>query len=242
MDALIVGAGAMGRWFAHRLDWPVAFADVDRSAAEEAAAAVGDRGRAVSLDNENRFGLVVVAVPMCAATAAIHEHASRVDTAVIDLTGSMTEPLEAMAAAAPEAERASFHPLFAPEHAPGRVAISVGDAGSTVDRIRDRLEAAGNTLVEIDPAVHDEAMVTIQGRAHAAVLAFGLAAEEVPPELATPVFEQLQAVRERVTDGTPGVYADIQEMFDGARDIEAAARRVADAEATDFEGLYDDAG
>lgn len=242
MDTLIVGAGAVGRWFAHRLDWPVAFTDVDRSAARDAAEALGERGRSVPVDTVASFDVVVVAVPMRVATEVIQEHGPRAETALLDLTGEMVAPLDAMAAAAPHAERASLHTLFAPEHAPGRIAVSVGDGGPTIERIRNRLAADGNEIVEVDPAVHDEAMVTIQGRAHAAVLAFGLAAESVPDELATPVFEQLQALRERVTEGQPGVYADIQATFDGARDIETAASKLAEADTTEFEALYDDAG
>jgi prephenate dehydrogenase len=242
MDALIVGAGAVGRWFADLLDSPVAFADVDAGAAEAAAAAVGDRGSIASRDGEDTFDVVVVAVPMRAATETIREQGHRADEALVDLTGSMVAPLAAMEAAAPDCERASFHPLFAPAHAPGRVAFSEGSTGPTVDAIRERLAARGNEVVPVDPGVHDEAMETIQGRAHAAILAFGLAAEDVPAELATPVFEDLQALRDRVTGGSPGVYADIQSTFDGAADIATAARRLADADRDTFEALYDDAG
>lgn len=242
MDALIVGAGDVGRWFADRLDWPVAFADVDPEAAEAAAAGLGDRGSSVPLDSQAGFDVVAVAVPMRAATETIERHGSKAETALVDLTGSMAGPLSAMEATAQDVERASFHPLFAPAHAPGRVALSVGADGPTIDAIRDRLRAAGNEIVPVDPAVHDEAMETIQGRAHAAVLAFGLAAADVPEELATPVFEDLQALRERVTDGSPGVYADIQAVFDGAADIQAAASRLAEADRDTFEALYDDAG
>lgn len=242
MESLIVGAGAVGRWVATILEGSVAFADVDREAAEAAAADLGDRGIATSLDGPKSYDLVVIAVPMRFATESIREHASRATTAIVDLTGSMQDPLEAMARHAPDLERASLHPLFAPEHAPGRVALSVGSRGPTVDRLQERLESAGNTVVTVEPGTHDEAMRTIQGRAHAAIIAFGLAADDVPEELATPVYEQLQALRERVTSGSPGVYADIQAAFDGAEDITDAADRLARADRAEFESLYDDAG
>lgn len=242
MDALVVGSGDVGRWLAGVLDGPVAFADVDRSAAEEAAAALGDRGKVAALDGESTYDLVVVAVPMRVGTETITEQAHRAESAIVDCVGSMAAPLSTMAEVAPDLERASLHPLFAPEHAPGRVAISLGESGPTVDRVVARLEAAGNTMVPVEAAVHDRAMETIQGRAHAAILAFGLAAEPVPDDLATPVFEELDALRERVTSGSPGVYADIQAQFDGAADIQAAAEALARADTTEFEALYDDAG
>ncbi|MFB6154237.1 MAG: prephenate dehydrogenase [Halodesulfurarchaeum sp.] len=242
MDALIVGAGAVGRWFGECLDWPLAFADVDEATAASAADVFGSRARAVDLDTTESFDLVAVAVPMTAAVETIHEHAGRAERAMLDLTGSMSRPLGAIQDVAPERERISLHPLFAPEHAPGRVAISKGKEGPVLKSILGMLSDRGNTLVEVTPAEHDRAMRTIQGRAHAAILAFGLASEDVPSDLRTPVFEQLTGLLERVTGGSPGVYADIQETFDGATDVAEAAERLADADQETFEDLYENAG
>ncbi|WP_336038097.1 prephenate dehydrogenase dimerization domain-containing protein [Halobacterium yunchengense] len=242
MDVLVVGAGAVGRWFASLADAPVSFADVEEARAEAAAAEHDGRARAVPLDGEESFGLVAVAVPMSAAADAIAAHAERAERAVVDFTGEMRGPLAAMASAAPARERASFHPLFAPEHAPGRVAVSESTAGPAVERVREWLDAAGNTLVDVAPADHDDAMATIQGRAHAAVLAFALAADDVPDELATPVYEDLAALVARVTGGNPRVYADIQDAFGGTEELAAAARRLADADREAFLEAYEDAG
>ncbi|SEV87711.1 NAD(P)-binding domain-containing protein [Halobacterium jilantaiense] len=243
MDVLVVGAGAVGRWVAAASDAPVAFADVDHDRAEAAAEALGSRARAVPLDGSATADVVAVAVPLGAASAAVERHAPRAERAVVDFTGEMTGPLAAMAAAAPTVERASFHPLFAPEHAPGRVAVSEAAAGPATERVRTWLTDAGNELVEVDPDTHDDAMATIQGRAHAAVLAFALAADDVPDELATPVYEDLDALAERVTSGNDRVYGDIQAAFGGADEVAAAAERVADAvDAGEFAEVYDDAG
>lgn len=242
MDVLVVGAGDVGRWFAALADAPVAFADVDEDRAEAAAAALDRRARAVPLDAEESFGLVALAVPMGVATEAIERHAGRAEQAVVDFTGEMGPPLAAMARTAPARERVSFHPLFAPEHAPGRVAVSESAPGPATDHVREWLEAAGNTLVDVAPDEHDDAMATIQGRAHAAVLAFALAADDVPEELATPVYRDLADLAERVTDGNPRVYADIQDAFGGTAELAAAARRLADADRAEFEEAYEDAG
>ncbi|MGM0372447.1 MAG: prephenate dehydrogenase/arogenate dehydrogenase family protein [Halobacteriota archaeon] len=240
MDALIVGAGAVGRWFAGLLDGPVAFADADRETAVAAAGAF-ETGSVASLSADDSYDVVVIAVPMRVAETVIREQAPRANRAVVDLTGSMVEPLATMATVAEERERMSLHPLFAPEHAPGRVAKSVGAGGPVVDELSRALVEAGNTVVPVEPSVHDDAMRTVQGQVHAAILAFGLAADPVPDELATPVYEDLQALRERVTSGTPGVYADIQETFDGVEALQDAMDRLADADRTEFEELYRDA-
>lgn len=245
METLVVGAGSVGRWVADLIGDDIAFADTDRTAAETAANTIhrqhGRTGRVVDLDTEDSFGLVCIAVPMSVAVEAIETHAPRAQTAVVDFTGVMEEPLAAMARVAPARERASYHPLFAPAEAPGRVAVARATPGPVTDRIGRALSDAGNEVVEVNPGVHDEAMTTIQGRAHAAILAFGLAAEEVPAELATPVFDQLASLRDRVTGGDPAVYGDIQREFGGAEDVAAAAEAIADADLDTFAKLYDDA-
>ncbi|MFB6085187.1 MAG: prephenate dehydrogenase/arogenate dehydrogenase family protein [Halodesulfurarchaeum sp.] len=241
MDVLIVGSGAVGRWFGSLWDGPVAFADADRAVAERAAGNVTNAG-ITALDGDDSHDVVAVAVPMRVAERVIADQADRAERAIVDFTGSMREPLEAMEEVAPDLERVSFHPLFAPEHAPGRVAKSVGRPGPTVDAITGMLVAAGNDLVPVEAAVHDDAMETVQGRVHAAVLAFGLAADPVPEGLETPVYEEMEALRERVTSGSPSVYADIQDRFDGAVALNRALDRLLEADRGEFASLYDDAG
>jgi prephenate dehydrogenase len=240
METLIVGAGDMGRWLADTLGADTAFADADPAAAEAAAAEVG--GRAVDLDTDEAFDVVAVAVPMGAAADAIATHAPNAREAILDLAGVMAGPTESMAEHAPERERVSLHPLFAPANAPGRIAVVGDNEGPTIGRIREELAAAGNTFVKTTPEEHDRAMETVQARAHAAVLAFGLAADPVPEGFGTPVYDALEELRAEVTGNTPRVYADIQETFDGAGDVAEAASRLADADSEAFERLYHEAG
>lgn len=245
MKLLVVGAGSMGRWFATTVgeslpgEVDVAFADADSSVAVGAADALG--ARAVSLDGDERFDTVCVAVPISVVEESIHEHAPRAREAIVDVSGVMTAPVEAMRRALPDHERVSLHPLFAPSNAPGRIASVVDAAGPTTDRLQAALADAGNTVFETTPAEHDRAMETVQSSAHAAVLAYALAASEVRPEFHTPVSSALADAVEMVTGGTPRVYREIQETFDGAERVAEAATRVAAAEGDAFDGLYDEA-
>lgn len=239
MELLVVGAGAVGRWFAGVLDADVAFADLEAGAAAGAAEALG--GRAVALDGDERFDAVCVAVPLPAAVAAIERQAPRAERAVVDLTGTMAAPVRAMAAHAPDLERLSLHPLFAPENAPGRVAVVADRPGPVTDAVREALAAAGNELFETTPEAHDRAMETVQAKVHAALLAFALAADEVDPPFGTPVYDRLSALAAEVTAGEPRVYADIQAAFEGADDVAAAALEVAGADRGEFERLFRDA-
>ncbi len=240
MEVLIVGAGAVGRWFASLLDATVAFTDVDPEAARSAAAS--QDAKAVEPDTAERFDAVTFAVPIPDTVDAIETHADKAASALIDLTGVMGPPVDAMTRQAPDRERLSLHPLFAPENAPGRVAVVKDAPGELTESILAAIESGGNGLVETTPAEHDRAMETVQAKAHAAVLAFALAAEPVPDDFGTPVYDGLMQLVEEVTEGNPRVYADIQSAFDGADDVAAAAERIAAADPETFEGLFRDAG
>ncbi|WP_049925180.1 prephenate dehydrogenase/arogenate dehydrogenase family protein [Halopiger goleimassiliensis] len=239
MDVLIVGAGAMGTWFGHAIDADVAFADVDPEAATAAADAVD--GAVADLEGDDSYAVVCLAVPMRHVAAAVADHAHRAERALIDVSGVMTPPLEAMAEHAPECERVSLHPLFAPERAPGVVAVVRDDPGPTTDAVLDGLTERGNELRETTAAEHDEAMETVQAATHAAALAFALAVEPAPEGFETPVYDRLRTVVEQLTEGTPRVYADIQETFDGAAAVADAAADIAAADPDELEALYRDA-
>lgn len=244
MKLLVVGAGEMGRWFAAtaiaELDAEVTFADADPAVAESAAAEVG--GRSVALTTDEQFDVVCIAVPMSAAETVIHTHAHRAERALVDVTGEMADPIREMAAVAPDCERVSLHPLFASANAPGNVAVVADQPGPVTDRILDALRARGNQIVETTTEEHDEAMATVQAGTHAAVLAFALAADDVPEGLTTPVYEDLRAVAEQVTGNDPQVYAEIQETFGGSDRVAAVADKLAEADAEAFAALYREAG
>jgi prephenate dehydrogenase len=248
METLVVGAGQMGRWTGRlardALDADLLFLDRDPGAAGEAAAAVGgqalDPADIGESSDDGAFAVVCVAVPIPAAAAAIRSYGAHAREAVVDVTGAMAEPTAAMADLS-DCERASLHPLFAPDSEPGNVPVVIEQRGPTVETLLAALEHRGNHVFETTPAEHDRAMATVQGRTHAAVLAFALAAEPVREEFHTPVSAELAALAERVTDGDPRVYDDIQTAFDGATDIAEAARRVADASDDSFERLYREA-
>ena len=242
MDLLIVGAGAMGRWFARSMDESesVSFTDVDEATAYEAAEELD--ANVASLTDDQQFDVICFAVPMSVCEEAIATYAQRAQRAVIDVTGTMAGPLEAMAQEAPELERASLHPLFAPENAPGNIAVVKDGPGQSVEFILDRLAAVGNTLVETSATEHDKLMETVQAKAHAAILAFALAGDDVPAGYSTPVYDGLSNLVEQVTGGTGSVYAEIQDTFDGASAVAEAANRIAEADAAEFERLYREAG
>ena len=241
MDLVVVGAGEMGRWFARASGADaVAFADVDPGAARAAADAV-EGARTTPLDGEESFDALCVAVPMPAVPEAVATHADRATDAVVDVSGEMRESVAALADHATDRERASFHPLFAADNAPGNVPVVVDRSGPVVEAIRGSLSAAGNRVFETTPSEHDRAMETVQAKAHTAVLAYALAAEAVDPRFHTTLSAPLADLADELTGNAPDVYADIQARFDGDADLAEAARRLADADPETFRALYENA-
>lgn len=239
MKTLVVGAGEMGRWFARATGFDCTFTDLDADAATAAAETVG--GQITPIDGDESFELVCIAVPIPGVEAAIERHAGRATAGLIDVSGVMGPALAAMDAHASELPHASLHPLFSAANAPGRIPIAVGHDGPAIERVRTALTDAGNDVFDCTAEEHDQAMATIQGAAHAAILSYGLVAEQVPEGFDTPVSAQLDGLVEQVTGGDPRVYADIQAAFDGAAQIADAAEQLADADHEAFIRLYDQA-
>lgn len=278
MDALVVGAGDMGRWFGavlRDLDDQVSLTMLDRNEATASAAAETLECEYLTGEPDRQFDLVCIAVPIPVATEAIETYSSVASEAMVDVTGTMEGPVAAMAENAPDLERASLHPLFAPANEPGNVAFvspdvgavgtggqagadstagpgSTGDPDSTsgpggsgdshVDALVATLEGRGNTVFETTPEEHDDAMRTVQARAHTAVLAYALAADDVPDRFQTPVSETLAALVDQVTAGESHVYADIQAAFEGSADVAEAAAQIAAADRAQFTELFAAAG
>ncbi len=239
MNLLVVGAGTMGRWFGRTIaaetDMDIAFADTDPDAAATAADALN--GKSIAIDSDERFDAVCLAVPISVVEESVADHAPKAERAVLDVTGVMAEPVEAMRTHATDRERMSLHPLFAPENAPGTIAVVTDASGPMTDEIHTAL-AADNEVFETTPDEHDRAMETVQARAHTAVLAYALAAEEVQEEFQTPISDPLSALTEQVLSGSPQVYTEIQDAFDGAEAVAEAAERIANADSEEFEELY----
>jgi len=241
METLLVGAGSMGRWAGGvlaEMDATLAVFDTDLEAARETATALD--GRVADPGPDDRFETVCVAVPIPATPEAIATHGPRATEFVFDVAGTMSGPAEALAGLGVP-ERASVHPLFAPTNEPGNVPVVVDADGPHLQRFLATLEGRGNRVFETTPDEHDRAMETVQAGTHAAVLAYGLAAEPVPDRFHTPLSASLSELVSDVTNGDSRVYADIQTAFDGAESVAEAADRLATADPDRFERLYREA-
>ncbi|MFC7073121.1 prephenate dehydrogenase/arogenate dehydrogenase family protein [Halovenus rubra] len=250
MEVLVVGAGSMGRWLGQvfvadvgpslpataRDECTVTYYDRSNAAATQAAKATG--GHTVTSVTQE-YDVVAIAVPISAAPTAIASHAGNATCAVVDVTGTMKKPVEALRSNASAVERCSLHPLFAPPNEPGNVPVVTDKDGPVTTFIQETLEARGNNVFETTPEEHDSAMKTVQASAHAAIMAYSLAGESVPDRFQTAVSKELSALVEQVGGNEPSVYGEIQAAFEGAEDVAAAANKLAVASESEFEQLYD---
>lgn len=237
MDLLVVGAGEMGRWFAQYCGaTSITYTDVNFETAR--AAAERHQTRAISIDTQERFDVVCIAVPIIEVPSAISSHAEQAQKAIIDVSGEMQNAVNALQIHAADIERASFHPLFSAQNAPGNIPVVIDNEGPSITAIIESLEAAGNTVFSTSIQEHDQAMKTVQARTHAAILSFALAADPVDDRFHTTISKPLQKLVDDVTGNNPAVYAAIQERFDGAEDIAHFANQLASADSDTFEELY----
>ena len=167
-----------------------------------------------------RSDLVLLAVPEDVAIAAIAPvaRALRPGALLADTLSVKSAVVDALEAEAGELEALSLNPMFAPSLGiDGRpVAAVVVNDGPRTRELLDLLSARGGHVVEIGAREHDELTAVTQALTHAAVLAFGIALDELEVdvgalgELAPPPHLTLLALLARIASGQPETYLDVQ--------------------------------
>jgi prephenate dehydrogenase len=167
-----------------------------------------------------RADIVVLAVPEPVALAAVPALARqlRPGALLVDTLSVKTSIVAALAAHAAHLEAVSLNPMFAPAlgfdgHAVAAVVVRDGPrARALLDAVGDR----GGRVAELGADEHDRAAAVTQALTHAAVLAFGLALDELGVAVedlgavATPPHLTLLAMLARITSGNPETYWDVQ--------------------------------
>jgi chorismate mutase/prephenate dehydrogenase len=218
---VIGGAGHMGRWFVRYLGaqgFTVEIADP----ADGPADVVNHRDwRRITLDHE----LIVVAAPMPATNAILHEMAKAPPTGVVFDVGSLKSPLRdgLRALQAAGGRVTSVHPMFGPdtELLSGRhvIFVDVGSPDATA-AARALFEPTMATLVEMDLESHDRLIAYVLGLSHALNIAFFTAlaeSGEAAPRLATlssTTFDAQLGVAAKVAAENPDLYFEIQTLND----------------------------
>jgi prephenate dehydrogenase len=176
--------------------------------------------------------IVVLAVPERVALAAVPELAQelRPGALLVDTLSVKTGIAAALEAHAAHLEAVSLNPLFAPALGPeGRaIAAVVVHDGPRARALLDAAARGGARVAEVGADEHDRIAAVTQALTHAAVLAFGLALDELGVAveglgaLAPPPHLTLLALLARIASGEPETYRDVQSANPHARRARAA--------------------
>jgi prephenate dehydrogenase len=179
-----------------------------------------------------RADVVVLAVPERVALTAVPALAPQLRPGglLVDTLSVKTSIVAVLAAHGPHLEAVSLNPLFAPALGlDGRaVAAVVVRDGPRARALLDAVERGGGRVAEIGADEHDRVAAVTQALTHAAVLAFGLALDELGiaveeiGAVATPPHLTLLAMLARIAAGQPETYWDVQAGNPHARSARTA--------------------
>jgi prephenate dehydrogenase len=160
---------------------------------------------------------------------------------LVDTVSVKTGIVAALAEHATRQEAISLHTLFAPELGfEGRAVAAVTVRGGPLGHaLLDAVRARGGVIADVGAEEHDRATAATQALTHAAVLAFGLALEELGMNadelvaLAPPPHLTLLALLARIASGEPETYREVQtnpHARQARAALAAAAARLIDAD------------
>jgi len=230
----IVGAGAMGTWFARfgkEKGWDVSITDIDTRRAKKVSRDLGIEHADTSEEVATNADIVLVAVPIAVTPNVMKEVAGYMrsgsllmDVAsakaeVIDEMGKLSEELEVVSRKlSEELEVVSLHPLFGPgaKSVRGRIFISIPvRPGKIYRKFKRLLESLGAEVVEMTADEHDHLMATTQCMAHFILMAYISALRstknvEMVKKLQTPFSSALFRLAEAFLATNPDVHGELQ--------------------------------
>ena len=214
MVDLLVGAGA-----------DVVVVDVAAPPPDVARVCASVRGDVCAMDaglvaELRRADVVALAVPERVALAALPALARQLRPGglLVDTLSVKTGIVAMLAAHAAHLEAVSLNPMFAPALGfEGRaVAAVVVRDGPRARALLDAVGRRGGRVAEVGADQHDRVAAATQALTHAAVLAFGLALDELDvavedlDAMATPPHLTLLALLARIASGESETYRDVQ--------------------------------
>jgi chorismate mutase/prephenate dehydrogenase len=233
--ALVIGgAGKIGGWFSQFL----ASQGFEVDVVDPRAAAGGKAALSDWRDSDLGHDFIVVATPLGATNAILHELALRRPQGIVFDVGSLKSPLrtglEALRAAGVRVT--SIHPMFGPdtELLSGRHVIFI-DLG-VAEALAGAQALFAPTMAErvvMNLDEHDRVIAYVLGLSHAVNIAFFTAlagSGEAAPrlvKLSSTTFDAQFDIASRVAEENPALYFEIQRLNDyGAESLDALARAV----------------
>jgi len=218
----IVGAGAMGRWFADfakRNLGEVTVADINQVTAAKTASEVGVTAKSIE-EAVPEAELVLVCVPISKTPAVVKSVAERAQRGalVADIASVKSDVVETMQEIGENVELVSIHPLFGPgaREVKGKDFVMVPvRPGKRYIALKKLLTKLGARVTEMDAEEHDRVMAVVQCMTHFVLLVYlhslkSLKGFKFVKKLRTPMFSRLMELAKSVLAGNPELYGELQ--------------------------------
>jgi prephenate dehydrogenase len=225
MKVAIIGAGAMGKWFASfakRNLGEVTVADIDIAKARKVAREVGVKAAETCEDAVAQVDAVIIAVPIAKTPQVVKSMARvmRAGSLLMDVASAKGDVVDAMNKLDVELELVSLHPLFGPGATTLKgkdfVAIPV-KPGKRYAQFKNRLTKLGARITEMEAEEHDKVMAISQCLTHFVLLSYLAALKsmkeiKLAEKLRTPMFNALLESAKAALAGSPDLYGEVQVM------------------------------
>lgn len=223
MRVAIIGAGAMGKWFASFAKQnlgEVEVTDVSAAKARQVADELGVEAAETGAKAAARADVVIVAVPIAKTPSVVKSLAKcmRKDSLLMDIASAKSDVVGTMRELDVEFELVSIHPLFGP----GAATVSGKDfvvvpvkPGRLYAEFKQRLVELGARVTEMEAEEHDRIMAISQCLTHFVLLSYLSALNSMKDsgrakQLCTPMSEALLNLAKSVLAGNPDLYGEVQ--------------------------------
>lgn len=223
MRVAIIGAGAMGRWFAQfakQNRWDVVMADINLAKATQTAKEINVEVAEANEDAVAGADIALVAVPIAETPRVVREVAKhmRRGSLLVDIASAKGSVADGMKGLRANLELVSIHPLFGPGASDVKnrifVAIPVRPGRRYVE-LKNRLEELGAKVVEMEADVHDRLMAITQCMTHFVLMSYLSALKnmknvEQARKLQTPMSSALFNLAKAFLATNPDVIGELQ--------------------------------
>jgi len=225
MKVAIIGAGAMGKWFASFAKQnlgEVTIADINIAKAKKVAKEVGAKAAKTCEDAVAQADVAIIAVPIAKTPEVVKSmaRAMRAGSLLMDVASAKSDVVEAMNELDVEPELVSIHPLFGP----GATTLKGKDfaaipvrPGMRYAQFKNRLTELGARVTEMEAEEHDKVMAISQCLTHFVLLSYLTALRsmkeiKLAEKLRTPMFNSLLELAKATLAGNPDLYGEVQMM------------------------------
>lgn len=223
MRTAIIGAGAMGKWFAEfseDLGWDTVIADIDDGKARQVSEELGIESTVSNAEAAQGSDIVLISVPIKETPQVMEELAPVLGekSLLVDIASVKEAAVDKMKELDAKCELASIHPLFGPgaKSLKGKNVISVPiRTDKTYDNFKETLSKFGANIKEMDANNHDRLMSITQSLTHFTLLTYlkalkSMNRSEEAKAFQTPISKKLQELSKAFLHEDPKLCGDIQ--------------------------------